>query len=350
MWLFSCLDLVVNRKNFTMRYQWIDIAKGIGIFFVVLGHVLRGLVNANIATGDFFTFIDSIIYTFHMPLFMFLSGIFVVSSITKHGGRRFFISKLDTIFYPYVFWMIFQGLFEVVLSKYTNGNVSLLDVFSLWLPRAQFWYLYALFLFMTLFLLVYTFVRNWIFLLFPASILLYSFFGTDDTKVLYFFNRFLVFFMMGSLFGVVLPKLEYLIGNRYYALTFVITAILMQYYYHFVFDMNYSDYALSTLTLSIVSIFAVLAISYAISQSAYGVFVSTIGEASILIYLGHILTASGIRVITSKFLGLDDVYLQILFGLIFGILPWFILYRLSLRFDILKSLYQTTLFNRLGNR
>lgn len=333
-----------------MRYLWIDVAKGIGIFFVVLGHVLPGLVKANIATGEFFIYVHSVIYSFHMPLFMFLSGIFVVSSITKYGGRKFFISKLDTIFYPYVFWMIFQGLFEVILSKYTNGNASLFDVFSLWIPRSQFWYLYALFLFMTFFLLVYYFVRYWTFLLLPASFLLYLLFGTDDIKVLSFFNRFLVFFMMGSLFGIMLPKLEYLIGNRYSALTFVITAIMMQYYYHFVLDMNYFDYALSTLMLSIVSIFAVLAISYAISQSAYGVFVSTLGEASILIYLGHILTASGIRVITSKFLGLDDVYLQILFGLIFGILPWLILYRLSLRFDILKSLYQTTLFNRLGNR
>ena len=330
-----------------MRYRWLDVAKGIGIFLVVFGHVLRGLVKADIATGVVFTYIDSVIYSFHMPLFMFLSGLFVVVSIKKRGDKQFFISKLDTIFYPYFFWMVFQGLFEVMLSKYTNGNASLVDVFSLWLPRAQFWYLYALFLFMTIFVLVYSFVRNWVFLLLPIGFLLYAFFGVDDTKIIFFFNRFLVFFMMGALFGIVLPKLEYIVGNRYCALTFVTAAIVMQYYYHFIMGMNYADYALSTLTLSIFSIFAVLAISYAISRSASGVVISSFGEASILIYLGHILTASGIRVISTKFFGLHDPLSQIALGMTFGILPWFFLYRLSLRFYVLKNLYQTSLFSRL---
>lgn len=330
-----------------MRYQWLDVAKGIGIILVVFGHVLRGLIKSDIINNDLFLYVDSIIYTFHMPLFMVLSGIFIVSSIEKYRGRRFIISKLDTIFYPYIFWMIFQGTFEVLLSNYTNGNASFIEVFSLWLPRAQFWYLYALFLFMMLFLMVYTIHRNLIVLLLILSISLYVLYGFEEMRVVSFFNRFLVFFIVGSLFGYVLPRLENILSNSYFSITVIVAAIILQYFYHFILEMKYTDYHYLTLMLSFISILAVMAVSYTVSQWSFGVFVSALGEASILIYLGHILTASGIRVVNSKLLGLDSVYLHVTLGLIFGILPWLALYRLSLRFVIIKNLYQTRLFDKL---
>ena len=49
------------------RIIWIDQAKGIGIFLVVVGHMLRALINSNIVTDNFWvTFVDRWIYTFHM--------------------------------------------------------------------------------------------------------------------------------------------------------------------------------------------------------------------------------------------------------------------------------------------
>jgi fucose 4-O-acetylase-like acetyltransferase len=163
-----------------MRYPWIDVAKGIGIILVVFGHVLRGLIKSGIASGDVYNYIDSIIYTFHMPLFMLLSGVFVVSSISKYGNKKFLVTKLDVIFYPYVIWMILQGSLEVLLSKYTNGNASLVEVFSIWLPRAQFWYLHSLFIFLLVFTAFYYFFRKWVFILLPVSFLLYLYFGSDE--------------------------------------------------------------------------------------------------------------------------------------------------------------------------
>ena len=44
------------------RIRWVDIAKGIGIFLVVLGHCQ---ITENVLT---------LITTFHMPLFFFLAG------------------------------------------------------------------------------------------------------------------------------------------------------------------------------------------------------------------------------------------------------------------------------------
>ncbi len=56
------------------RTDWVDYAKGIGILLVVYGHVARGLFNANIDMPTaFYHMADSVVYSFHMPLFFFLS-------------------------------------------------------------------------------------------------------------------------------------------------------------------------------------------------------------------------------------------------------------------------------------
>ncbi|MBC7755034.1 MAG: acyltransferase family protein [Bdellovibrio sp.] len=60
-----------------LRTLWVDYAKALGIMLVVYGHVTRGLYNAQIPMNEnLFKLIDSIIYSFHMPLFFFLSGLF----------------------------------------------------------------------------------------------------------------------------------------------------------------------------------------------------------------------------------------------------------------------------------
>ncbi|WP_075580419.1 acyltransferase family protein [Acidaminococcus massiliensis] len=51
-------------KSITLqRIQWIDIAKGITIFFVIIGH-----------TAPFDILERNMIFSFHMPLFFILSG------------------------------------------------------------------------------------------------------------------------------------------------------------------------------------------------------------------------------------------------------------------------------------
>ena len=105
------------------RYQWVDYAKGIGIILVVYGHCIRGIVKAGLVEDDsVFTLLDSMIYSFHMPLFFFLSGLFFEGSLQRNGSERFVFSKLDTLIYPYVLWSFLQGGIEVALSSLTNGN------------------------------------------------------------------------------------------------------------------------------------------------------------------------------------------------------------------------------------
>lgn len=134
----------------TSRTSFLDAARGIGICLVVLGHVERGLVGAGIATGPGWIAFDAALYSFHMPLFMFLAGINVPGSL-RRGTGAFLRDKVGRIAYPYVLWSLIQGTILVLLSDLTNGGATWGEVLAIgWRPMAQFWFLYALLLFQLL--------------------------------------------------------------------------------------------------------------------------------------------------------------------------------------------------------
>jgi fucose 4-O-acetylase-like acetyltransferase len=127
------------------RTMWIDFARGIGIVLVVYGHVLGGLVRANVfPDGPLAQWMDYTLYTFHMPLFFFLAGLNVQHSL-RRGAQSFLAGKVWTIAYPYVLWSLVQGGTTMLLSRDANIPILPSDLAAIWYrPIAQFWFLYAL--------------------------------------------------------------------------------------------------------------------------------------------------------------------------------------------------------------
>ena len=66
------------------RIEWIDNAKGLGILFVIIAHVINHTQTLMSAS--------TLIYTFHMPLFFILSG-FTLSEKTLSLNVKQLISK-----------------------------------------------------------------------------------------------------------------------------------------------------------------------------------------------------------------------------------------------------------------
>jgi hypothetical protein len=95
------------------RLYWVDFAKGVGIILVVIGHVWYGLHNGGIAIPEKLDLgVERWIYSFHMPLFFFIAGLFAISSMGK-AGKVFLSDKLATIGYPYVLWSLIHGGLEI---------------------------------------------------------------------------------------------------------------------------------------------------------------------------------------------------------------------------------------------
>ena len=317
------------------RNPWVDYAKAIGIILVVYGHVARGVFNAGLPMDeDNYLLIDSIIYSFHMPLFFFLSGLFFYDSLIKRGKAGLIVNKVDTIVYPFIVWSLLQGLLEVVLSNYTNGEVTLGQVFSLlWSPRAQFWFLYALFLVFVVCSFIYAKVDRRYFL--PVFLAFGALYVFKQDMAMGNIGRFIfgnaVFFALGVWFN----EIKAFFLARYVSLTLLFGALFVagQYLFHITFGLNWEVGGLPVLVLANVSIFFMIALSMCLGQFRMD-WLLFIGASSMTIYLAHILAGSGVRVILSSFMGIDSIPVHLVVGTLVGLLGPLLAQIIIKRYDL----------------
>lgn len=97
-------DIDVNKRDET-----VDVIKAIAIIMVVLGHI-------NFANYH----IKKIIYSFHMPLFFFASGL-TLNFVEKNSIKKIFLfakKKFDTLIIPYLIW-------SLIFCKFSWSNLCL---------------------------------------------------------------------------------------------------------------------------------------------------------------------------------------------------------------------------------
>jgi fucose 4-O-acetylase-like acetyltransferase len=118
----------------------IDALKGLAILLVVLGHSIQ---YSNPTNFDSF-FIFRFIYSFHMPLFMFLSG--YVAKIIIGPQQKMILKKFYNLGIPFFAWFFL----DYFIGFFRNGTVSqsLLQA-TIQLaksPEIGLWFLWVLFL------------------------------------------------------------------------------------------------------------------------------------------------------------------------------------------------------------
>jgi fucose 4-O-acetylase-like acetyltransferase len=320
-----------------MRQVWVNYAKGIGIILVVFGHVNRGLYSAGISFSESgYQLLDSVIYTFHMPLFFFLSGLFFVQSIERKGKAQFIVSKIDTLVYPYIIWSLLQGMVEVTLSRYTNNPSNMSDVFTLFTqPRAQFWFLYALFMVFVVATLLYN--RNRFNLILPllivASTLLYVYSQTlGNAFHINFVTRFMLFFLLGAL---AMRYAEQITTMGFAAVICSLLAfVAIEWLFHAYLHQNYTNTGWLSLLVAVVAITFIVCVSVVLAKLEWH-WLCRLGELSMVIYLMHILAGSGLRIILSKILHVNSWSLHVVAGTLFGLIAPVIAYYLIRRWHLM---------------
>lgn len=164
------------------RFEDIDIAKGLAIFLVVLGHLVARVPPPN---SEWYIALKNTIYLFHMPFFMFLSGLIMylsfkpLHSASEYGhyvagkAKRllpgfFFFAVLiiagkmvakqflvvDNV--PTTFW---NDLFRVIIDPVNSSATSL-------------WYIYVLLEYYVIFALLLMIVKQRVYLLVILGIVL----------------------------------------------------------------------------------------------------------------------------------------------------------------------------------
>lgn len=303
----------------------LDYAKGVGILLVVYGHVTQGLLNARFqADRGLHELINSVLYSFHMPLFFFLSGVFFLGSLARYGRKKLIENKLGTVFYPYVVWSLIQGLIEVALSGYTNNAATLGQVLSLlWLPRAQFWFLYTLFIIYLGSVALYRrdgtywsatvlLLAVLLFVLRPLSIGIYPAIA---------FGKYFVYFALGvSASSLLLSR-----GNAnqpLLALMFLLATATFAGSQYLLLEM--SGHEVSNLVQAIRLLLACFGIAFIITLCRLLArfelrWLEFLGRHSMEIYLVHTLGSASIRIALNKFFGITDFGLHVALGMLFGV-------------------------------
>lgn len=165
------------------RYAYFDIIKFTLIFFVVLGHVIEPFIN-----NPFFKSIYMLIYSFHMPLFVFISGMFA-----KYNRKT--IKKYLILF------LIFHSIHTTIKLLTNTPPETTTEILSFILtPYWILWYLLCMVIWtfslkfiknVNIKLIVFFFMLSFLFGFIPINGIL------SINRLIYFYP----FFLLGNLCG-----------------------------------------------------------------------------------------------------------------------------------------------------
>lgn len=112
------------------RIPWLDTAKGLGLLCVIFGHLQV-------------PYLSTWIYTFHMPLFFFLSGI--VFSGEKYSFREFLLRKIKTLVIPY--FVLGSGILLFYCADFARRGLpasAYLEMLKQFLLQEHYWTIWFL--------------------------------------------------------------------------------------------------------------------------------------------------------------------------------------------------------------
>ncbi|MEG1916611.1 MAG: acyltransferase [Muribaculaceae bacterium] len=135
------------------KINWLLILQGWSMLLVVIGHAgLSGIArNPN---EPVISLIETIIYSFHMPLFMAISGylLYSVSKVKKQSNYQFMLGKFVRLGIPFLFFTIatlaIKPFFNSVVNRPTTFGWSEFTHVLLYPsdnPLGELWFISALF-------------------------------------------------------------------------------------------------------------------------------------------------------------------------------------------------------------
>ncbi len=316
------------------RTDWIDISKGIGIILVVYAHLLSSDYHAGVAINPhFFHLSDSLVYSFHMPLFFFLAGLLVENSYRKRGLRRFLGDKVRSFVWPYLIWSALQAILEVLFSSHSFRGATWRQVAAIpVLPWAQFWFLYALFGMYVL----YGLLRHLPFFLGLFSlvaVVLYAFPLRTHLFALHGLSVELIFFDFGIVAKKYVVPLKKICppATVTFLLILVFTGLGLVLFELVIPPTRLTDgsHPLVFFPLALLGIICCLGLARWIAGRAGADLFSSLGRHTLHIYLAHMLFGVMSRIILFHMAGVQNPFFQMAVALGAGVFGPIFLYRLS---------------------
>jgi fucose 4-O-acetylase-like acetyltransferase len=289
--------------------QDITIAKGIAILLVVIGHILgRGTSEGN----AWFDVVDGMIYLFHMPFFMAISGylFFRIGRIESvYSAYRPFITKQFTrLILPFFGMGLLVLLGKMLMQHFVHvDNVPqsfITGVTGLFWdtgksPSTFIWYIYVLFIYTALTPFLFHFTRHAFAIAIVLGLLMYC---MPSIKYMYLdkLMPFYIFFIIGGLLRQYEDIFIKTIDRYAYAFitVFFLSLILL-------YDPKLPEYSHAKFICGMLSIPAVFSISRMVLKHCRVVKMafSQLGNYSYVIYLFNTICIGLTKAVIFKFMG-----------------------------------------------
>ncbi len=312
------------------RIAYIDALKGFAIILVVLGHVCNGYVFSMVNNRAIWMSrnIYNVIYAFHMPLFMVISGYVFVKAYVDEASKtkwRKMLRHVANLLAVYIIFSLVHGTIKIFNNDIVTGTVSPKDLLMIWKHTiAPYWYLYILIVFYLIFgLLKHLKIHPWIYTFAFALInaLSVKLIYVDDFE-LYRLCYYGFFFAIGTLISYYSEEektSKWLLNGIINILSVIalICGIILIYCSwseaEYIYQMPYRNTLTAGLLIpSCFTVFRIIGFNYKYSILRY------LGKHSLEIYVLHIMFTAMMRYIfmTSR---VENVIVCLIFGTIAGI-------------------------------
>jgi fucose 4-O-acetylase-like acetyltransferase len=343
--------------NFTLledkRYQWVDYLRGIAIVLIVYRHVLIGIQRGLIEVPEILVDANMVFYSFRMPLFFILSGIFIGRSLAKYPVGSIIFKKFELLFYPYLVWASLQIALQIFFSDVTNSARGLKDFgYLLTQPREldQFWYLPALFNTTVIYILLKTKLKLHLAFQLLLGIVFYFISSTFDIiSMLSDWMAFYIFFAIGDLVSNVIfrPSTRKLLVNPWTMLVVIPVFAVVQHYY---LKHDFGNFALTArsdalkptylahltgqvefLMIALIGCFSMFVLAFKLQDWKSLRFIRIIGYHSLYIYVMHVIVTAAIRLTLIIIFGINDPIILLVTSITFGIIIPIMFYNLVVK-------------------
>ncbi|RFM30190.1 acyltransferase family protein [Deminuibacter soli] len=302
--LAKAFNLEILQKS---RLAWVDYLKGIAIILVVYRHALLGIERGGIVINASLENANMIFYSFRMPLFFVLSGIFIGGSLLKKQPGAVIQNKFNTLLYPYLVWTFIQITLQVVLSRFVNASRSWVDyTYILYQPRSldQFWYLPALFNTTLVYVLLKTKLKtpHWLQLLLGLAFYFTARY-VESISMISDWMKFYIFFAIGDAIARLFftDSVQRVLQQKRSLLLFAPFFALAQWYY-----VSHTVGEALFLVIALTGCVFMFMIAFQLQRLQWMPFLRVLGFHSIYIYAMHVIVIGLLRVVLIRFAGIHQ--------------------------------------------
>lgn len=299
-------------------YTEINIARGIAVLLVLLGHSFPDVLSES--NNMLHKITEDVLYSFHMGCFFFLSG-FVASLKILRGDadiKKEAVNKFKRLMIPYLFYSFITMGLKQVFSAFANNSFEIGEFWKIVLgknPNGGIWYLWTLFIIALAFLILSKLKINyWVYMI--LGIVLYALLYFIPAGFYSNLLKYFIFYAVGIGTAKEYDKIKAVMSSYIFGIIFMVLFVLM-------LDIDGVPYAVTGLLGTGLVMFLSIRIGSNENSAVFKFFDET-GNFSYDIYLISYFVQIPVRILCYKLLNLPYILVVALMFVLGGVIPYFV--------------------------